>query len=158
MTSIRRRSRSNSNNIWNQISQKRYEIERKLDRKSCMGYRIVKKMTWRSKVEYLGNGTIKRASVNRRLWCRMSQKHVEMKNVNWSWIGNYNMGFQTAKIWLTWVDLWRSKVKFELSKFRSQTIHSFNFECILFKDEIINLIGILLYPNHRSAEKPQILY
>ena len=41
--------------------------------------------------------------------------------------------------------------------FRSQTIHSFNFECILFKAEINNLIGIL-YPNHRSAEKPQILY
>ena len=35
------------------------------------------------------------------------------------------------------------KAKFKPSKFRSQTTQSFkNFKCILFKDKIINLIGI----------------
>ena len=35
------------------------------------------------------------------------------------------------------------KVKFEPSKFRSQTTQSFeNFKCILFKDKIISLSGI----------------
>ena len=106
--------------LWDRISQKRYEIERKcqqkLDRKSCMGFWmagifLTSNDLWNSKVKVKPQ----------KLWSRISRERYEIERKCQQKLDKKScMGFRMLKIFLTSGDLQRSKVKVKPQNFWSR--------------------------------------